>query len=158
MRQGSSDYLGRLKLVPSQWGHIDWRFRLDNQKGRLKRNLVSFVAGPEKFRVQVDYLYHDNVYFDENFGKREQISWRISSKFMKDWSAFVGARREFKKNPGPLEESIAAVYEDECFKFTVEGLRTHYHDRDMGPATVVMFTLGFKNLGMSPVAEWPQTS
>lgn len=147
IRKGSSDYLGRFKIIPSEWGHIDWRFRADNRTGKLKRNLVLLTAGPKKFRVELDYLYHDNVYSDESFGKREQVSWRISSQFTEYWRGFIGARREFKKNPGPLEESIGAIYQDECFTLSIEGMRTHYRDRDVVPANTILFTFGFKNLG-----------
>ena len=105
------------------------------------------TVGPEVFKVQVDYLYHDNVYFTKFSGKREQVSWKISSKITKDWSVFVGARREFKNNPGPLESSIGALYEDECFKWIIEGMKTYYRDRDLVPATTIMLTFGFKNLG-----------
>ena len=147
IRKGPSDYLGRFKIIPSEWGNIDWRFRMDNHSGKLRRNLVTLTVGPEVLRVQIDYLYHDNVYFDQSFGKREQLAGRVSSLITKDWSVFIGARREFKNNPGPLEESMGAIYEDECFKFIIEGLRTHYTQRDVGPATTIMFTFGFKNLG-----------
>jgi len=147
VRKGASDYLGRFKIIPSEWGSIDWRFRMDNHSGKLRRNLVTLTAGPDALKVQIDYFYYDNVYFDQTFGKREQVATKISSLITRDWSVFVGARREFKNNPGPLEESLGAVYEDECFKFIIEGLRTHYTQASMAPATTVMFTFGFKNLG-----------
>ena len=147
VRQGSSDYLGRLKVIPNQYGSLEWRFRANNRTGQLKRNIVTLIAGPEVCKVQVDYLYHDNVYFTQFSGKREQVSWKISSKITKDWSVFIGSRREFKNNPGPLESSIGALYEDECFKWIIEGMKTYYRDRDLVPATTIMLTFGFKNLG-----------
>lgn len=148
VRKGASDYLGRLKIIPSQYGTLEWRFRADNKTGKIKRNVVTFMAGPEIFKVQVDYLYHDNVYFNElATGKREQVAWKVSSKITKDWSLFVGSRREFKNNPGPLESSIGAIYEDECFKWILEGMKSYYQDRDLVPSTTIMLTFGFKNLG-----------
>jgi len=147
IRQGPSDYLGRFKIIPNEYGSLEWRFRANNRTNELKRNLLTLIVGPEVFKVQVDYLYHDNVYFAKFSGKREQVSWKISSKITKDWSVFVGARREFKNNPGPLESSIGALYEDECFKWIIEGMKTYYRDRDLVPATTIMLTFGFKNLG-----------
>jgi LPS-assembly protein len=148
VRRGASDYLGRFKVIPSQYGSLEWRFRADNKTGSIKRNVITLNAGPKIFNVQVDYLYHDNVYFDEFVaGKREQISWKITSKITRDWSLFVGSRHEFKNNPGPLESSIGAIYEDECFKWIIEGMKSYYRDRDLVPATTVMLTFGLKNLG-----------
>jgi LPS-assembly protein len=147
VRQGASDYLGRFKIIPSEWGHIDWRFRADNRSGKFRRNVITVTAGPDQFRGQADYVYYDNVYFGQTLGKREQVALKVTSRVTKDWSVFVGARREFKNNPGPLEESLGALYQDECFKFIIEGLRTHYTQASMAPATTIMFTFGFKNLG-----------
>ena len=147
VRKGASDYLGRFKLIPSNLGSIEWRFRANNKNGKLKKNLITLTAGPERFNVQVDYLYVDSVYFNDIFSKREQVSWRINGKLTDDWTGFVGARREFKYQPGPLEETVGAIYQDECFRFVIEGFRSHYQDRDMSPNTTILFTFGFKNLG-----------
>lgn len=147
VRKGASDYLGRFKIIPNEWGSLEWRFMADNRSHRIKKNVVTVIAGPDKLRLQVDYLYNDSIFFDKVLKKREQIAWRVSSKFIKDWSLFIGGRRELKNIPGPLEASIGAMYEDECFRFLAEGLKTYYRDYHMIPATTILFTLSFKNLG-----------
>ena len=104
-------------------------------------------AGPAKFNVGVDYYYLDHSFLAGQFGAREQVSARANSKFTDRWSGYIRGIRQVRPVAQRLEESIGAVYSDECFKLSLEAAQKHYKDRDIKPEKTIMLTFGFKNLG-----------
>ena len=147
IQKGKSDYLGRFQISPHPWLDAYSDFRWHHKTFGVRRNLTSLRVGPEVFNATVNYL-HVSDFFDKNtYTKRQQIGGALNSQFTEHWGAFISASKELKPKRENLAQSIGAIYHDDCFSFKTELLQTFYRDRDIKPATTIMFTLTLKNLG-----------
>jgi LPS-assembly protein len=147
IQKGKSDYLGRFQISPHPWLDAYSDFRWHYKNFGIRRNLTSLRVGPEVFNATVNYL-HINDFFDRNtYTNRQQVSGALNSQFTDHWGAFIGTSRELKPKRSQLAQSMGVIYRDDCFTFKTELLQTFYRDRDIKPATTIMFTLTLKNLG-----------
>jgi LPS-assembly protein len=147
VREGGSDYIGKVRIVPKSYFYLDWALRLDRDSGSIKRSIVSMNIGPSKLSLGIDYIYMDHSFLAGQYGAREQILTTLRSQFTDQWFGYIEARKQIRPSSQRLEESIGIVYLDECFKISLTGVQKHYTDRDIKPEKVIMLTFGFKNLG-----------
>jgi len=146
LNESLSDYVGRLQIVPNDYMDLLWRARLDKDDFDIHRNEILVTAGVPEFRVNADYVFADGANTNQEFGKREQISFGASSQFSRYWSISANARRDLVDEAN-LSQSMALTYADECFVMTTTVTRTFTRDRDIAPSDSIMFRLVFKHLG-----------
>ena len=109
--------------------------------------MTNLRVGPDIFNATVGYL-RVNDFFDNNtYTNRQQISGILSSQFTDNWSVFIGTSRQLNPKRSRLAQSAGLIYKDDCFTLRTELIQTFYQDRDLKPATTIMFTLTLKNLG-----------
>lgn len=112
-----------------------------------RRNEASVSFGPNVFRLYSNYLFLNEDNGTGQFGDREELLLGFSSQINRFWSANGYFRENLASNGGPIDESLSATYQDECFTFRVQGTRTFTQDRDLVPTDTLMFQLIFKHLG-----------
>jgi LPS-assembly protein len=147
VQKGKSDYLGRFQVSPHPWVDLYSDFRWHHRTLGVRQNLTTLRVGPSILNANISYL-HVNDFFDNNtYTNRQQISGVLNSQFTDNWEAFVGGSRQLNPTRSKLAQSAGVIYKDDCFAFKTELIQTFYRDRDLKPATTIMFTLTLKNLG-----------
>ena len=69
-----SDVVGRVTVRPADYLDLSYRFRLDHDTFKARRNEVRLSAGPTPIRLSLNYLFLDEDTDLEEFGSREEIS------------------------------------------------------------------------------------
>ena len=145
LRDQTSDYVGRISLVPSPNFSIDHRFRLDKDDLTFRRNEVDATAryGP----VSGGFGY---AFFDESLsaalGEREEITGYASYQFTDYWALSGSTRRDIQGQQ-TLSNNIGIQYRDECLTVGLAYNQSFTRDRDIEPTNSVLFTIVLKNLG-----------
>lgn len=140
-----SDYVGSVTINPIKYVNLFYRTRLDKENFTPRRNEVQASVGPKALQTSVTYSFFDTVPGTE-FPIREQISGGISSQLTQYWRATASAIYDIESSD-TRRIGLGAIYEDECFMFNTQASRSFFHDRDLKPDNVVMFTITFKTLG-----------
>ena len=124
-----------------------YRFRLDKDNLQSRRNELGAFIGPPALNLSMNYLFLAAEEEGEtDFGDREEIDARISSKLTDYWSVFVSGTRDLELNK-TLETRIGVAYEDECFTIETIGRRSFFEDRDVEADTSFFVRIVFKHLG-----------
>lgn len=146
----TSDYVGRVKVIPNQYFDLLYRFRLDRNDLSARRSEIATAFGPSFFRLNIDYVLLDAEQERTDlsgFGAREQINTSAAVKFFDNWTLTGGWLRDLTGDGRTLQYSSGIVYEDVCFRASLVGLRTFTRDRDIEPSTSILFRVEFKHLG-----------
>ena len=143
-----SDIVGRVDVSPGSYLDLIYRFRIDASDLQPRRNELRVGAGPDAFRLDLDYVFFDPVGEDSEFSGREEVFARLSSKFAKYWSASVDTRRDLTSGgAGVLSYGASLGYADECIIADLNFVRTFTRDRDIPPTDAVFLRVTLKNLG-----------
>ncbi|MBI5165681.1 MAG: LPS-assembly protein LptD [Magnetospirillum sp.] len=147
-----SDYVGRLSVNPNGSLNLTARVRLDKDTLDLRRNETSITVGPPAFRLGANYIYFDgNPDLDSSiYGRRQQITYSVSSALTRYWSAQATATNDLNDGGGPLGWTGRLTYNDECLAFITNMRRFYTHDRDFAAGYELMFNVVFKTLGDVP--------
>lgn len=145
-----SDIVARLEATVSPYLDLIYRARLDNKTGKLRRNEVDAVIGPENFRVTVGYLDlktgADNLDPNAPLLPREEVRGGAVYQFSRYWRIMGSYTHDIDRSA-----SVAArggiYYEDECLRFGIVLDRRFTSDRDIEPDTSVILKISLKNLG-----------
>lgn len=143
-----SDYVGRLRISPSQYFDTLYRFRFDHTDLTPEYQEIGAYMGPRAFRINTSYLYfRDNTLLNQT-GSSQQIATGLTSQMTKHVSARAAMVRNLAGiDEGPLSYSFGVTYEDECFLFDASAARSYAVDRDFIPKNTFLFRLVFKTLG-----------
>lgn len=147
INQGFSDIVGRVDVKPHDYIDLLYRFRLDHETFRPRRNEFAFTVGPKAFQVSGDYTFVDNGTGGGSASRREEIKASISSQITQFWSFRGSTHRDLTASGGSLSHSMSLRYEDECFTFDVTGARSFFRDADIRPSGSLLFKFIFKHLG-----------
>ena len=152
LREGPSDYVGRVRYRYGSYFDAFYRFRLDQDDLSVVSNDVTANFGVDPARFTVSYLKQDyptRADFDTSPDSEiEQISLGISSRISRDWAVNVSTTHSLiKHDGGPLSLSGNLTYEDECFLFRIVGTKDYTTDRDAEAGWGVMMQLVFKTIG-----------
>lgn len=147
LRDKASDVVGRLRVAPSSWIDLLYRFRFDPDENLARRNEASVSAGPAGFKLWANYLFLDEDAANASFDDREELSMGFNARLNANWSAYGAIHENLAENGGTISESLGVTYADECFVFRVVGSRTFTEDRDLKPTDTLLFQLIFKHLG-----------
>jgi LPS-assembly protein len=146
-----SDFVGRLQVSPSRYLDTIYRFRVDKDSFEARRHEVGASLGPRSLRLNLNYIFLDNRPDQVEFrSPRKQIGGSVLAQVLPNWSIGGGVLRDLAPPTGDeraLRHGVNVAYEDECFIFTTEYLRTFTEDRDVKPSTTLFFRLVFKTLG-----------
>lgn len=147
LRDQASDLVGRLRISPSSWFDLLYRFRLDPDTIEARRHQAGMTFGPQALKFGVSYLFLDETTGSGTFTDREELYMSFNAKLTDRWSASGHRRDNLATGGGKISEGLGLVYKDECFTFIVQGQRTFTTDRDLRPTDSLMFLLIFKHLG-----------
>lgn len=142
-----SDIVGSISVAPNSWVDFLYRFRYDTESAEPRRNEAEIWAGPENFKLGLNYLFLDEDDGTGQFGEREELVMRFKARLGRYWEAGGHIRENLANNGDTINESLYATYEDECITFRVTGKRSFTQDRDLRPTDTLMFQVIFKYLG-----------
>lgn len=146
----SSDYVGRVSIAPSDDFLLTYRFRVDDERFKIRRNEVSLTGHTERISGQFGYSYYAA---DQSvtFTSREDVFLGATLKLDEYWRLFGRTRHDIA-NDRAVANRVGVGYEDECFDFSVSFNQSFIRDRDIEPESSVILQITFKTLGTTQVA------
>ncbi len=150
LRNGFSDYVGRLEASPWQNMTVNYRFRLDQKSFSPLISELGGSVGPALAKLSGTYVYLNKkarLGAPRNF---DQINLTFSSQFTKNLTFTAMLLQDL--NPlqgqsGSLLRGLGLNYRDDCFTFGVSVQRQYFVARDLRPETLFLVSVGFKNIG-----------
>lgn len=146
----SSDYVGRVELVPGSWFDVNYAFRLDHDTLEPRRHALTASTGYGGFRIYTNYTYLDQFTdpYTRSQSEIEQATFGASLRLGQYWSASLAHVQAYNPEPGPRTSIGVLTYQDECFTFDTV-LRRDFTDApgDVDSGTTIYFRLVFKNIG-----------
>lgn len=147
LRNGKSDFVGRLQISPDKYMDLLYRFRLAEHDFNLLRGETSVAIGPPSFRLTGDHVYIAAEASNGLYPDREEVNADLSSQLTDYWSIGLNTRRDLTSDGGPLEHGARITYEDECFRLAMKFRRDFTSSVDVEEETVFSVEIVFKNLG-----------
>jgi len=147
LRNGLSDFVGRLLISPDKYMDLLYRFRLAENDFTLLRGETSVAVGPPSFRLTGDHVYIAAEASNGLYPDREEVNADLSSQLTDFWSIGLNTRRDLTTNGGALEHGVRITYEDECFRLATKLRRDFTSSVDVEEETVFSIEIIFKNLG-----------
>lgn len=145
LRDESSDYVGRIMLSPSNDFLAVYRFRIDDERFKVRRNEVNLLGRHGPVSAELGYGYYaadQSVTFQE----REEVYLGSVVQLNEYWRMF-GQTRQDLADHRTVANRIGIGYEDECVDASLMFTQSFYRDRDFEPDSSVMFQVTFKTLG-----------
>ncbi len=149
IREGLSDYVGRVRYTYGKYFSSSWRVRVDNSNYDVVGNDITVSGGNDPLTLSVAYLNQRNRFrtsADTN-DDIEQSSIGLRSRLSRDWTLSTSLNNDLTDDGGPLSFSTYATYEDECFLLRLTATRDYTSDRDTEAGWGVAAYLIFKTLG-----------
>jgi len=142
-----TDIVGRVSIDPADFMDINYRFRIDKDTLRARRNELgaSVFLGPAT--LSTNYFFFAGNQVNPEFGDREEIFGSADLRLTEYWSVNGRTRHDLTENGGVLNWGFGARYEDECLTFVADFSRNFTRDRDFDPSNRVFFQIIFKHLG-----------
>jgi len=141
-----SDYVGKIRVSPSEHFNLLYRTRLNKDTWAFRRNEVGFTGSSGWLKYGADYVFFDTQQGSELTGRKE-VSYNLGAKLTNTWSSRFSGVRDLTQTGGQRALNLGLIYEDECFIFDSNLSRTFFSDRDLHPNDSIMFRLVFKTLG-----------
>ncbi len=149
----SSDYVGGVSVAPSNDLLLTYRFRIDDERYKIRRNEVNLMGRTDRVSAQFGYAYFAA---DPSIAlvAREEVFLGGVLKLDEYWRLFGRTRHDIA-NDRAIANRIGFGYEDECFDFSVAFNQSFIRDRDIEPESSVILQITFKTLGTAQVAGRP---
>ena len=147
LREGWSDYVGRLLFSPDKYIDLLYRFRLAEHDFELLRGETSVAVGPPSLRLTGDHIYIAAEASNGLYPDREEVNADLSSQITDYWSIGLNTRRDLTEDGGPLEHGLRITYEDECFRLAAKFRRDFTSSIDVEEETIFSIQVVFKSLG-----------
>lgn len=146
----ASDYVGRLRVMPTPWLEFLGRGRFDQENGAARfLDLSTSVSFQTQTTVTGGYLYTPAVPYLTPVRDRNEVAAGFSQRFG-HWRVSAYGRYDIDINR-PVAITAAAGYEDECFLLEARFFKRFAEDpatNDLYPAsTVLLFRIGLKTVG-----------
>ena len=142
-----SDIVGRVEAQPSPLLDLLYRFRIDRENFKIRRQELGAAVGPPAVRLSLNYLFIDRQADQPEFTAREEVRAGIQAQVTPHWRLGANMVRNLGDPGGELSHGFNLTYEDECFIISGNYSRNFSFDRDLRPTTTVFFRVVFKNLG-----------
>lgn len=145
LRDQSSDYVGRIMVSPNKDYMAVYRFRLDDERYKIRRNEVSLMGreGPVMAELGYAYFAADQTLA---FQPREEIYAGSVVNLSEYWRVFGQVRRDLA-NSRSVSNRIGIGYEDECIDVSLGYSQSFYRDRDIEPDRAIVLRITLKTLG-----------
>ncbi len=148
LRGHLSDYVGHLRLTPSPYFSVQYRFRLDKDNLASRRGEVNAGFGPDLLRVSASYIFvKADGTLAPAFGSTEEIYASVSSRFSQHWSINASHRHNLGRNGGSIRTNVGVSYEDECFVVGLDLANDHTQDRDFRRGIALLLRFNLKTIG-----------
>ncbi len=147
LRNQTSDYVGRVEFVPTQWLDFNYGFRLDHSTLSPQRQDARLSFGAPVFRPYMRYI---SAYETQTTGpvtNVEQATLGEDSVLSKYWHLHAEHTQAFSPQPGPRTSTVALNYIDECFVFGFTISHDDTNRLDVSSGTSAVFHLYLKSLG-----------
>ena len=142
----SSDVVGSVDLGLSKYVNGDYRFQVDNNFA-IRRHELQAVVGNDKISADTRYIYIKDIAGTGFTEPRQQVEFGGRYHFNTHWWTTADTLTDMGEQPGLRKASFALNYSDECFSFTMEGVRNLLQDNSGDSGTVLLMRVGFKNIG-----------
>ncbi|MBI1214865.1 MAG: LPS assembly protein LptD [Alphaproteobacteria bacterium] len=143
----ASDVVGQFNVSLSRYLSGDYRFQMDSHNLSLQRHEFQANAGNATVDASAKYIYIAPTAGTGFTQSRQQALVSGSYKFAHDWWADSEVLADMGEQPGLRRAMVGLNYADECFSFSVEGVRNLINPASGENGTVLMVRLGFKNIG-----------
>ena len=147
-----SDVVGNVKLTPSNYLDLVYRFRYDADDSTVKRNEVTVRTGPNFFRITADYIFLEASPLFSSAVDREQIRYGGVLRMTENWAVRGRTTRDLTGDNNTLSMAYGLRYTDNCLDVAVELKRDFFQDRDLEPEDKIVFQSFFKHLGGGSLA------
>ena len=150
-----SDIVGRLSLDLGEPAHVLYRFRLDDEDIRARRNELEADVGTDALRLSGNYLFIDGQRTPGGFVEREEASLRLAARVAGNYRIGGSTRRDIAGKRA-IRHRVEIGYEDDCFLFTLGFTRDFTEDRDIRPTDSVFLRIDLRTLGSPGRRERPR--
>ncbi|MCG8693348.1 MAG: hypothetical protein MI806_19260, partial [Minwuiales bacterium] len=138
--------VGRITIAPTDYLDYVFRMRIDPTDLKLRRTESYLIAGPEDYRLKVNYVNLARELAVDELTSREEINIQARAKITKHWSVLGEYRRDLAESED-LFAGGGFQYLDECFDMRLFVERKFTRDRDVEPTTNVTFRVRLKHFG-----------
>lgn len=143
-----TDYIGRIYAEPNQYFNLNYRFRLDKDDNDLNYSDLTAQIGRPILNTKISYIYlTETDPTDVDYEERHELYTSIGSALTQYWNGSIYYRTDLTENGGTIEYGLAAIYDDECFKFIADVEKDFSNDNEYNGGFSFTFTLEFKTLG-----------
>ncbi|MDX1949828.1 MAG: LPS assembly protein LptD [Rickettsiales bacterium] len=141
-----SDYVGRVSIYNNKHIFTNYRFRLDKDNFKFKRNEAGIDINYQPVILGIGYTFVDNSVFDRD---RQEVYGNASYAIDNNWSILTNARRNMDNDTqaGWVNIGSGLSYTHDCVTTTLSVNRDLTRDRDIEPSTEILLQLNFANLG-----------
>jgi len=146
LENGSSDFVGRLDVRPSQYVDTFYRFRFNNDDAEFNRSELGARFGSSAFQIGADYTFLREGEVDD-VAQLDELTLRFNAQWDDYWSLRLFTRQDLTGDTEPLEHQAGIRYEDECFIFDARFRRTFTSSADVDEIDEYVVRLTFKTLG-----------
>jgi LPS-assembly protein len=142
-----SDFVGRI-ITGSKKVQSSYRFRLDKDNFQFKRNEVGFNIDLSPVQLATSYIFiaGDPLVTAKD---RQEISSSGTFKLTDEFSLTSHATRNMDNddNQGWVNAGTGVIYTNSCLTSTIELNKEFTRDRDIKPATELIFKISLQNFG-----------
>lgn len=151
LRSETSDYVGRIMLAPSNDFLAVYRFRIDDERLKVRRNEINLLGrhGPVSAEIGYAYFAADQSI---SFQEREEVYLGSIIKLDEYWRLFGQTRQDLADNR-TVRNRVGVGYEDECLNASLTFRQSFDRDRDIEPDSSLIFQISLKSLGSNDTAE-----
>jgi LPS-assembly protein len=146
LEEEASDFVGRITVQPNAPFYIHYKFQLDKNAKKFKRNSFFLNSGTPLFNARVNYDFVDVGAGSGTLPNREEISFTATSRINSSWSADTSTTHDLV-NGFTSRQTFGLTYQNDCFRLRTSYNREFFQDRDLKPNDTLWFQFHFKNLG-----------
>ncbi len=141
-----SDYVGRI-VTGSEKVQSAYRFRMDKDSMRFKRNEITFNLNLDPLQLGTNYTFIEGV--NGISSDRQEIATSGALKLTDQFSLISHATRNMDNdnNSGWVSAGTGIVYTNSCISTSLELNREFTRDRDLEPGTELIFKITLQNFG-----------
>lgn len=146
MSDNFSDYVGRFSIYNNEHFFTNYRFRMDKDNMKFKRNEAGFAVNYKPISFDTGYTFIDSLVTN---GDRQEVYTNATFNVTDKWSVLSSARRNLDndQSSGWVMMGGGVSYTHDCITGIFQVNRNFTRDRDVEPTTEFMFKINLANLG-----------
>jgi LPS-assembly protein len=148
LREHLSDFVGRVRISPSPYLDVLWRFRMDARELSTRRHEVTLRVGSAPFSMTAGYLDFSDQTGSGEFPNRRQFRFGMASQITENWAVRAATVINLVEARSQLQSvSVTGEYRNECCTITGQFNRSFDIINDNRPTTRFIVLVDFKYLG-----------